>query len=315
MTKKKNSTIKINSTQHFDTRLNIPTEELKDFLNDEELQKTIIYPRDTSLDPQLVWNGKDLQNTINFEVPVVPIYIQEKIHPQVIINDLPRKHVHEHVLPNLFDNFNGFPDDFEKRVDFYHHNGHWQNRLILGDSLLVMSSLANKEGLKGKIQCIYMDPPYGIKFNSNWQVSTRKITSSDDKVDNASRQPEQIKAYRDTWNQGIHSYLPYLRDRLTICQELLTETGSIFIQIGDDNVHYVRCILDEIFGSENFISQISFKTTSGFETKTISSVCDYLLWYAKDKKIVKINRLYQKQDTVEGTGNATYLLLPDGTSR
>ena len=154
---------------------------------------------------------------------------------------------------NMFADFNGLPEEFDQRVDFYHHEGNWSNRMILGDSLLVMSSLAEKEGLKGKVQTIYLDPPYGIKFGSNWQVSTRKRDVKDGKAEDATRQPEQMRAFRDTWKLGIHSYLAYLRDRLAVARELLTETGSVFVQIGDENVHLVRCVLDEVFGSENFL--------------------------------------------------------------
>ena len=146
-------------------------------------------------------------------------------------------------------------------MDFYHHDQHWSNRMILGDSLLVMTSLAEKEGLKGKVQTIYFDPPYGIKFGSNWQVSTRKRDVKDGKAEDATRQPEQVRAFRDTWKLGVHSYLAYLRDRLVVARDLLTESGSIFVQIGDENVHLVRCVLDEVFGSENFVAQIAFKKT------------------------------------------------------
>ncbi len=252
----------------------------------------MLYPRDPSLDPQLVWRGKDDQDREDLAVPVVPIYIQEKIHPQAIIDDFRRalecgglpplsntaeveegfseastlsasqsplksegkpSHSKEMQL-DLFADFNGLPEEFDQRVDFYHHEGHWSNRMILGDSLLVMTSLAEKEGLKGKVQCIYLDPPYGIKFGSNWQVSTRKRDVKDGKAEDATRQPEQIRAFRDTWELGIHSYLAYLRDRLVVARELLTETGSVFVQIGDENVHLVRCVMDEVFRSENFCS-------------------------------------------------------------
>src|SRR5690606_37184402 len=158
----------------------------------------------------------------------------------------------------LFGDFNGI-EDFEKKVDFYQHEQHWTNRMILGDSLLVMASLAEKERLRGKVQMIYIDPPYGIKFGSNWQVSTRKCDVKDGKAEDATRQPEQVRAFRDTWKLGIHSYLSYLRDRLVIARDLLTESGSCFVQIGDENVHLVRAIMDEVFGSENFVSQICYR--------------------------------------------------------
>jgi hypothetical protein len=247
-------------------RANIPTEELRDFVaDDEQAPKTMLYPRDPSLDPQLVWKGKDEQDAADLAVPVVPIYIQEKIHPQALVEDLRREqraHAEAATAPraeqlNLFADFNGVGEDFDRKVDFYSHDAgsqpHWSNRMILGDSLLVMTSLAEKEGLKGKVQMIYLDPPYGIKFGSNWQVSTRKRDVKDGKVEDATRQPEQVRAFRDTWKLGIHSYLAYLRDRLVVARELLTDTGSIFVQIGDENVHLVRAVMDEVFGSDNFV--------------------------------------------------------------
>src|SRR5450756_700113 len=183
----------------------------------------------------------------------------------------------------LFDDFNGLPD-FDARVDFYQHDQHWSNRMVLGDSLLVMTSLAEKEGLKGKVQCIYFDPPYGIKFGSNWQVSTRKRDVGDGKAADLTRQPEQIRAFRDTWQLGIHSYLSYLRDRLVIARELLTETGSIFVQIGDENVHLVRCVMDEVFGSENAVVTIVVKKKGSQKSSLIDPVNDYLLWYSKTSR-------------------------------
>src|ERR1022692_4375616 len=215
MTKKNNTRTKGETSRHKDKRANIPTEELRDFVADEELApKTMLYPRDPSLDPQVVWKGKDEQDRGDFAVPVVPVYIQEKIHPQAIIDALPRTEQPGDNEPNLFADFNGGPADFAQKIDFYHHEQNWSNRLILGDSLLVMTSLAEKEGLKGKVQAIYLDPPYGIEFGSNWQVSTRKRDVKDGKAEDATRQPEQIRAFRDTWRLGVHSYLSYLRDRL-----------------------------------------------------------------------------------------------------
>jgi adenine-specific DNA-methyltransferase len=191
MAKKKNTRTKVESIRHKDKRANIPTEELRDFVADEELApKTMLYPRDPSLDPQLVWKGKDEQDREDLAVPVVPVYIQEKIHPKAIIDALPRIEQPGDDQANLFADFNGGPQDFAQKVDFYHHEQNWTNRLILGDSLLVMTSLAEKEGLKGKVQTIYLDPPYGIKFGSNWQVSTRKRDVKDGKAEDATRQPE-----------------------------------------------------------------------------------------------------------------------------
>ena len=227
----------VDAVKHKDKRANIPTEELRDFIaEDEKAPKTVLYPRDPSLDPQLVWKGKDEQDAQDLAVPAVPIYIQEHIKPQNIV-ELVRSRSRKGTTATalLFSDFNGLT--FEDRVDFYHHEQNWTNRMILGDSLMVMTSLAEKEGLKGKVQMIYLDPPYGIKFGSNWQVSTRKRDVKDGKAEDTTRQPEQVKAFRDTWQLGIHSYLAYLRDRLVRARELLTESGSVFVQIGDENVH------------------------------------------------------------------------------
>ncbi|MBS1717341.1 MAG: site-specific DNA-methyltransferase [Armatimonadetes bacterium] len=296
-------------------RVNIPTQELKDFVADDEVRETrTLYPRDPSLDPQLVWKGKDEQDREDLAVPTVPIYIQEKIHPSAIIEDLKsRQATSQQPLDlNLFSDFNGI-EDFEKKVDFYHHEGHWTNRMILGDSLLVMNSLAEKEGLKGRVQCIYFDPPYGIKFGSNWQVSTRKRQVGD-KVEDATRQPEQVRAFRDTWKLGIHSYLSYLRDRLVIARELLTESGSIFVQIGDENVHLARNVLDEVFGSENFISQITFVKTGGLVQDFLKNKADFIVWYGKNRQVTKARKLFSdKEAGGEGADKYTNVELPDGT--
>jgi adenine-specific DNA-methyltransferase len=252
----------------------------------------MLYPRDPSLDPQLVWKGKDEQDRADLAVPVVPIYIQEKIYPQALIDDLRRSKRHAENQRNLFADFNGLPEEFDQRVDFYQHEGHWSNRMILGDSLLVMTSLAEKEGLKGKVQTIYLDPPYGIKFGSNWQVSTRKREVTDGKAEDATRQPEQVRAFRDTWKLGIHSYLSYLRDRLVVARDLLTDTGSTFVQIGDENVHLVRSLLDEVFGSDSYVGQITFQKTGGLATEGLIKTVDYLLWYAKSRDNLKTRTLY-----------------------
>jgi adenine-specific DNA-methyltransferase len=304
MAKKDHTPTKVESIRHKDKRANIPTEELRDFVADEELApKTMLYPRDPSLDPQLVWKGKDEQDSEELAVPVVPIYIQEKIHPQAIIDGLPRTEKSGDDQTNLFADFNGGPKDFAQKVDFYHHEQNWANRLILGDSLLVMTSLAEKEGLKGKVQTIYLDPPYGIKFGSNWQVSTRKRDVKDGKAEDATRQPEQVRAFRDTWKLGIHSYLAYLRDRLVVARDLLTETGSVFVQIGDENVHLVRSVMDEVFGSENFVTLITFATTSGFDVNELARGGDYILWYAKTRASgVKVRSVYEETRKEVGDG-------------
>ena len=317
---KKRST-KVETLRHKDKRRNIPTDELRGFVaKDEERPATARYPRwrtdrDSSLDPQLVWRGKDEQDLSDLEVPTVPIYIQEKVHPQAIVENLRRTAKAADPEPELqlFSDFNGI--EFEDLVDFYHHEQNWSNRLILGDARLVMTSLAEKEGLKGKVQMIYMDPPYGIDFKSNWQASTRNPNVKDGKVADFTREPEQILAFRDTWQDGIHTYLSYLRDRIAIAHELLSESGSLFVQISDTNVHLVRSLLDEVFGPENFVSQIVFQTTSGFETNSLATLGDFLLWYSRDASALKVRKLFEPQEFALGEGNARWLLLPDGTYR
>ncbi|MCX6543472.1 MAG: site-specific DNA-methyltransferase [Acidobacteria bacterium] len=321
--KKPTGPMPIDAIRHKDTRVNIPTEELRDFVaSDEAKPRTVLYPRDPTLDPQLVWRGKDAQDAESLAVPVVPIYIQEKIHPQALIENLRDTAKAGEPEPEqlLFSNFNGLPDALDKRVDFYSHEAgtqpHWSNRMILGDSLTVMTSLAEKEGLKGRVQTIYFDPPYGIKFGSNWQVSTRKRDVKDGKVEDATRQPEQIRAFRDTWQLGIHSYLAYLRDRLTVARDLLTDSGSIFVQIGDENVHLVRCVMDEVFGSENCVGQITVQKTTSATNDYLPLVADYLLWYAKQKENAKYRELYLAKDT-GGGGSQHYngVQLGDGSRR
>jgi len=319
-----NKKSEISSFKHQDKRVNIPPQELSAFLRDEEMApKTMLYPRDPSLDPQLVWKGKDEQDQEDLAVPSVPIYIQEKIQPQAIIENVRKqagKLGHslgepepEYLQLDMFGDFNHI--EFEDLVEFYEHEQNWSNRMVLGDSLLVMNSLAEKEGLKGRVQMIYMDPPYGIKFGSNWQSRLRKRDVTDGKEADLSREPEQIKAFRDTWELGVHSYLSYLRDRFVVARELLTDSGAIFLQIGDENVHLVRNILDEVFGSENFISLIPFAKTSGFAPKHLSNVCDFLLFYAKDKSQLKYKQLFK--DKSEGRGYEVYswVELADGTRR
>ena len=291
--KKIDAATPIDSLKHKkEKRMNIPTKELRGFVEeDEKKPNSILYPRDPSLDPQLVWKGKDEQDRKDLAVPAVPVYIQEKIQPQAIIEDLRRTKGKESFTPSLFADFNGIK--FEELIEFYRHEQNWSNRMILGDSLLVMTSLAEKEGLKGRVQTIYIDPPYGIKFGSNWQVSTRKRDVKDGKAEDASREPEVVKAFRDTWEKGIHSYLAYLRDRLVVCRDLLTETGSVFVQIGDENVHLVRCLMDEVMGSENFVSLITVRKTTSEGSSLIGSTSDFLIWYGKDRTRTKYQSIYQ----------------------
>ena len=310
----------VEATKHKDTRKNIPTEELSDFVKSDEKKPTkVAYPRDPSLDPQLVWKGKEEQDSEDLVVPAVPIYIQEKIHPKALVENLRRTAERPEDEPELtlFEDFNGL--EFEQEIAFYEHEHSWSNRMILGDSLLAMTSLAEKEGLRGQVQMIYLDPPYGIKFGSNWQVSTRKRDVKDARAEDMTRQPEQVKAFRDTWEMGIHSYLAYLRDRLVGARDLLTESGSIFVQIGDENVHRVRALLDEVFGPDNFVSQIALRTTSGAGsqagTVSLANVASYLLWYASNRQTLKYRQLHLEKGTVSTADLYTLLLLPDGTER
>lgn len=307
----------VEATKHKDKRKNIPTEELSDFVKSDEKKPTkVLYPRDPSLDPQLVWKGKDEQDAQDLVVPAMPIYIQEKIHPKALIENLRRTTERPEDEPELtlFEDFNGL--EFEQEISFYEHEHSWSNRMILGDSLLAITSLSEKEGLKGKVQMIYVDPPYGIRFGSNWQVSTRKRDVKDSRAEDITRQPEQVKAFRDTWQDGINSYLAYLRDRLVAARELLTDSGSIFVQIGDENVHRVRSLMDEVFGDDNFCSIISFSKTAGASTNLLASVYDFIIWYAKDRQQTKYRQLYT-QKIAGGAGAAKYdqLELPDGTRR
>lgn len=295
-------------THDEDTRKNAPTAELEAFVPPDvkEPIRVAYQRRDPDLDPQLVWRGKDVLDWSDLVVEAPPLYIQEKIHPKALIEDLKRaseKRREPETGPDLFADFNGL--DPEKRTEFYAHDQHWSNRMILGDSLKVMASLAEREGLKGKVQCIYIDPPYGIKFNSNFQWSTTSRDVKDGKADHLTREPEQVKAFRDTWRDGIHSYLTYLRDRLTVARDLLTESGSIFVQIGDENVHRVRALMDEVFGDENCISEITVAKTSGQTSEFLANVGDYILWYAKSKPNAKYRQPYQLK-ALGGEGASGY---------
>lgn len=292
-------------THEADRRTNIPTAEYQSVMRQEELApvRLSFQKRDPDLDPQLIWRGKyDGDDRLTVQAP--PLYIQEKVHPRALVQELIRETKAARPQPqeqlSLFADFNGIAPDADK-TDFYQHDQNWTNRMILGDSLQVMASLSEREGLRGKVQCIYMDPPYGIKFNSNFQWSTTSRDVKDGKADNMTREPEQVKAFRDTWKDGIHSYLSYLRDRFLLARDLLTDSGSIFVQIGDENVHRVRALMDEVFGEENFCGHIIYKTSSGFETKLLSLSYDSILWYAKCIKVTKYNALFGKKDTGEDT--------------
>ena len=289
-----------------DTRTNIPTAEYQSLVQEEqETPIRVAYQRrNRDLDPQLVWRGKDEQDLDDLVVNVPPLYIQEKVHPKALVEDLLRRtrdgrESEEHQI-DMFADFNGIPEGAD-RTEFYQHDGYWQNRMILGDSLQVMASLAEREGLQGKVQCIYIDPPYGIRFNSNFQWSTTSRDVRDGNREHITREPEQVKAFRDTWRDGIHSYLTYLRDRLTVARDLLAESGSIFVQIGDENVHRVRALMDEVFEESNFVAEIAFVKTSGLGSNYLSKRYDYLLWYAKSREHLKFRRPYLPKSREDGT--------------
>lgn len=324
---KPNTPKTIATLRHQDaSRRNIPTAEHEPVMaaDDRNPIEVAYERRNRDLDPQLVWRGKDQQNWSDLVVQAPPLFIQEKIHPQALINDLLRhsKTAAAERLArqcgnqtDLFADFNGLPDGAD-RTEFYQHEANWSNRMILGDSLQVMASLAEREGLRGKVQCIYIDPPYGIKFNSNFQWSTTSRDVKDGKTEHITREPEQVKAFRDTWRDGIHSYLTYLRDRLTVARDLLTESGSIFVQIGDENVHRVRAVMDEVFGEGNFVSLISIQTTTGFPTTNyLGNMSDFVVWFTKNKSAGKFRPPLYRKDFVLGEGNAQWLMFPDSSYR
>ena len=272
--------------------------------------------RDPDLDPQLVWRGKDGCDWSELVVTAPPLYIEERVHPKSLVDALLRVQSNRDDADDeqlrIFSDFNGVPD--AQRTDFYQHDANWSNRMILGDSLSVMASLAEREGLRGQVQCIYFDPPYGIKFNSNFQWSTKELGVKDGVATHITRQPEQVKAFRDTWQDGVHSYLTYLRDRLTVARDLLTPSGSVFVQIGSENVHRVRVVLDEIFGPNNCVSMITYRTSSGATQQgSVKRTCDYILWYAKDHGSHKFRRLFKRRAIDTKTYNQ--LELADGTRR
>ncbi|NPV71171.1 MAG: site-specific DNA-methyltransferase [Firmicutes bacterium] len=265
--------------------------------------------------PFLNWAGK--AERLSFDVPTLPLFVHERLSTMGIIETLK-----SHRKPGVSEQLsllNLFGDPQHPVVDqvlrAYEYRDAWVNRMILGDSLVVMNSLLHYEGLGGQVQMVYMDPPYGVKFGSNFQPFVRKRDVKHNDDDDMTREPEMVKAYRDTWEMGLHSYLTYLRDRLLLARELLTPSGSIFVQINDENVHHVRELMDEVFGADNFVSQITFQTTSGFETSTIASLGDYLLWYARDRARIRAHKLFDEQPIVPGEGNARWVLLPDGSYR
>lgn len=257
-------------------------------------------------EPWLEWSGK--REKPWFEVEPVALHMHERISTQAILRVLAREDIER-------DLFADPQHDYAKAVQFYQHDVDWANRMILGDSLQVMASLARREDLAGKVQMIYLDPPYGIKFSSNFQPSMGQTTVKDKEQD-LTREPEMVKAYRDTWTLGIHSYLAYLRDRLQMARELLTDSGSIFVQISDENLHRVRAVMDEVYGADNCCGTISFVKTSGVSQKFLPDRCDYLLWYARDKDKAKFRQVYLEKSVEEGTAsNYSWVELPSSARR
>lgn len=314
MTKTRNKTIE--TLNHDATRPNIPTAEMQGLAEKSAGPSvTLNYERNTDLDPQLMWRGKDAQDAEALAVQAQPLYIQEKVHPRVLIDDLirmteERSKKQPNTMPDLFGDFNGIPEG--AKAEFYKHEQHWTNRMILGDSLQVMASLAERERLRGQVQVIYFDPPYGIKFNSNFQWSTQNRDVKDGNVAHITREPEQVKAFRDTWRDGIHSYLSYIRDRLIVARDLLNESGSIFVQISDENVHRVRALMDEVFGEENFVAQVATKTSGGSTGAYMAGIMDFVVVYAKDLERLKFRSLYSLKKFGEaGSEKYNRVRLPD----
>ncbi len=293
-------------------RLNNPPAGLVTPETDPDAGQKKTYAYDPHLDPQLVWAGK-AEHT-SFEVPTVSLHVHERIDPSTIIEAVLKRNG-EQYQPSLFETPEENPP-IRQAVEFYKHAHGWSNRLIAGDSLLVMNSLLEKEGLAGKVQMIYIDPPYGIKYGSNFQPFVNKRDVKDGKDEDLTAEPEQIRAFRDTWELGIHSYLTYLRDRLLLARELLTESGSVFVQISDENVHHVRELMDEVFGVGNFCAQLAFQKTGGFAPELISSVYDYLIWYAKDRKSpVKFRKLFREKSSSTIEAGYTWIETPNGERR
>ena len=301
----------IENYEHKDKqRLNNPPVGLVSSDTDQDTGKKK-YSYDPHLDPQLVWAGK-AEHT-SFEVPTVSLHVHERIDPRTIIEAV-RKRNGNNEQPSLFD----LPDEnppLRHAIEFYKHSHNWSNRLIAGDSLLVMNSLLEKEGMAGKVQMIYMDPPYGIAYGSNFQPFVNKLNVMDGKDNDLNQEPEMVRAFRDTWELGIHSYLAYLRDRLFLVKDLLQPEGSCFLQISDENEHRVRLVLDEVFGSSNFVCTIRYRTrTMTLKGSLLDVSYDHILWYAKDKPSMKYRPLFMEQD-VQGDSNYQFVELKDGTRR
>lgn len=300
-----------NYTHREKKRANNPPVGLVTPETDKDIGEKQTYAYDPHIDPSLQWAGK--AERTSFEIPTVSLHVHERIDPRSIIEAVRKKNGENFVQGSLFSTTEENPP-LREAVDFYKHKHNWSNRLIAGDSLLVMNSLLQKEGMAGKVQTVYIDPPYGITYGSNFQPFVDKRDVKDGSDEDLTAEPETIKAFRDTWELGVHSYLSYLRDRLLTAHELLSDSGSIFVQIGDENIHHVRELLDEVFGPENFFSLITFRTTSGLGSKGLTGIANYLLSYAKDKKQLKYRQLFSDKDFGEGT-MFTYVELTDGTRR
>lgn len=310
--KKKAQKRPIQQYTHTDkARLNNPPVGLVTPETDQEKPKKK-YQYDPHLDPQLVWAGK--AEYTSFEVPTVSLHVHERIDPRTIVEAVRKRNGNGGPQMSLFEASRENPP-IRDAIEFYKHKHNWTNRLVAGDSLLVMNSLLEKEGMAGQVQMVYMDPPYGIKYGSNFQPFVDKRDVKDGKDDDLTQEPEMLRAFRDTWELGIHSYLTYLRDRLSLARELLAETGSCLIQISDENLHHVRELMDEVFGAKQFVSQISFKTKKmSLGRKYLGSVNDYILWYAKDAEKLKFNRLFIDKIAGEESPYA-FAEFPDGSRR
>ena len=291
-------------------RLNNPPVGLVNPQTDKDAPKKR-YKYDPHLDPQLVWAGK-AEHT-KFEVPTVSLHVHERIDARTIIDVVKKKNGNGQ-QQSLFTFMEENPP-LREAVEFYKHKHNWSNRLIAGDSLLVMNSLLEKEGMAGKVQMVYIDPPYGIKYGSNFQPFVNKRDVKDGKDEDLTSEPEMIKAFRDTWELGIHSYLTYMRDRLLLAKKLLHESGSVFVQISDENLHHVKELMDEIFGVNNFCCQIAFQKTGGFAPTLLSSVYDYLLWYAKDKSVIKYRKVFRERTETMLSSGYAWIELENGERR
>jgi len=285
-------------------RANIPHVGLVTPASDPDTGEKKKYEHDPHLDPQLQWAGK-VEHT-SFEVSTVSLHVHERIDPKTIIETVKKNHDDGGQISMFSEK-----KPLREAIDFYKHKEGWTNRLIAGDSLLVMNSLLEKEGMAGKLQMVYFDPPYGIKYGSNFQPYVNKREVKDGRDDDLTAEPEMLKAFRDTWELGIHSYLTYLRDRLFLAHQMLNESGSIFVQISDENVHHVRELMDEIFGVNNFIVPLIFKKTGSMSGNFISGITDTILWYAKDKKNTKFRKLYQERTKESADSGFPYIEFED----